>query len=381
MKNLDRTTQITIVEKVLKEMKHAKEYVEKNWNASWQEEYQKAYSKTLRFVPMDILQAEEEKLNNTVHLENVYNDNSNNRVPLARLKLNIDGEYHECLFGEIDWVNMNSNQARRRFAFDHDGNIEYNKLSRKDNKPSYFTKHNLTNNNLEVILSKENELIYIKNNDKELLKQYNEVKIIKNYETGEKTVIINPNINKRRKELSNKPTTFFEARFDSDNNLENAFIKIDTHRKDGKVNGTYRLDAHWQKGIRTSFYSRKGKKIELNGNNEFLENFSNLLLPTLTSNRKEDEITKSFFNAIRKIYSQEIDKNVLFFENQYFNISQVDKIEDIIDEELKSIRGEIPLTSLTDRLNNTIYSRNQDNFYYEYRPTSLKKKQKKQSLK
>ena len=181
--------------------------------------------------------------------------------------------------------------------------------------------------------------------------------------------------------MSNKPTTYFEARFDSDNNLENAFIKIDTHRKDGKVNGTYRLDAHWQKGIRTSFYSRKGKKSELNGNNEFLDNFSNLLLPTLTSNRKEDEITKSFFNAIRKIYSQEIDKNVLFFENQYFNISQVDKIEDIIDEELKSIRGEIPLTSLTDRLNNTIYSRNQDNFYYEYRPTSLKKKQKKQSLK
>ena len=381
MENLDRTTQFNIVEKVLKEMNHAKEYVEKNWNASWQEEYQKAYSRTLRFIPMNILQEEEDKHNNIIHLENVYNNNSNNRVPLARIRLNIDGEYHECLFGEVDWVDMNSNQAKRRFSFDHDGNIEYVKISKQKNKPSYITNHNITNNNLEIKLKKDKNFISIKNTDKELIKQYNEVKIIKDYETGEKTVIINPNFDKRKRHLSNKQTTYFEARFDSDNNLENAYIKIDTHRKDGKVNGTYRLDASWLKGIRANFYSRKGKKYELSENNELSENFSNLLLPTLNSDRKEDEIVKSFFNAIKKVCNNEIDKNDLFFENQFFNISQVDKIEDIIDEELKNIRGEIPIRSLTDRLNNTIYSRNQDNYYYEYRPTSLKKKEKKQSLK
>ncbi len=362
---MDKATQRKVVDDVLKEMNEIDKIARKEWNASWEEFCSGAYSKALSEYDMssDFIKILEENNDNAYDLTGLLKKGNKVNVPLKKANIKLGKNTYECGFEKVEWKNMKTNKAVRFFSFDNNGNIG---LIKKSDKNTYGIDCNITNNDFAIIMNNKNHILVENNNDM-LYKKYNDLEIIKNYEDGTKTVKIV------------KVPTQFEARFDSDDNLEYAFLKINKYKSNGKVNGTYRIDASWNKGIRANYYSRKGNKIDLSEDQEKLEEFSNLIVPIITSNNEENKYISSFIKATGKMINGEIDQNELFYENQYFNLDFITEIENRIDDELKVIKNEIPSKTIIDKLYFTINSKNANNFYDEYKPRTLKKKAKKQS--
>ena len=369
MEQLDKEMQMIAVEKVLEEMQKAEEYV-KSWNASWYEELLDAHCLALHYgIGEASVRDLEDKYGSKYRLANAFYSKESIGVPLAKETLvgnntntgkrNIN---FECEFGRIDWHAMKSHKSRRYFSFNNNGQIYFSKTVEKRITPqnprkiSYDATFNVLSNDFSMNITiyklipdwrKElmADYISIDLNENILTKKLNDIEIIEDLNTGIKLIKIVKEHNQQ-----NNASIVFEATLDSNENLEMGAIAINTHKSNGKVNGTYRFDVSRKKGIRANFYSRKGIKVDLTTNSMLLENTNNLLLPTSNNQNSGDIIVSNFASSTQNAIAKSLNQRVISFDSSDFNMETVKQTETMIIEVLKTIKGELPLSGLVERI-------------------------------
>ena len=182
--------------------------------------------------------------------------------------------------------------------------------------------------------------------------RYNDIEIIQDLNTGVKIVRISKKYDRRDKE--NNASVVFEAVLNADDSLEMGAVAINTHKGNGKVNGTYRFDVSRKKGIRANFYSRKGIKIDLTTNPMLLGTANTLLLPSPNSENSSDIIVSNFANSTQNAIAKNLSEKVISFDNSDFNMEAVKQAKSNIIEMLKCIKGELPLCGLVERIDNCL---------------------------
>jgi len=378
MENLDNETQMIAVEKVLEEMKKAEEYV-KSWKACWYEQLLDAHCLPLHY---EIGEADvrdmERKYEPRYRLANAFHSGDSIGIPLAKEILvgnnTLTGERNisfECEFGKIDWYGMSSHKATRHFSFNNNGIIEFSKsakLGKKQtllhpNKISYGTSFNVLSNDFDITITLdqligdgtvENKRDYLTFSLKDniLTEKFNDIEIMRDLSTGLRLVRITKKYDKKNKQ--NNASVVFEATLYPDDSLKFGAVAINTHKANGKVNGTYRFDASRKKGVRANFYSRKGIKIDLVNNPGLLNTANSLLLPAPNDQNSGDIIVSSFANSTQNVIAKNLSEKVISFDNSDFNMESVKKAEAKIIEMVKCIRGELPLFGLVERIDNCL---------------------------
>lgn len=370
METLNNDIQIIAVKKVLEEMQKAEEVVN-DWNVSWWEQCLDAYSMSLYYTGMADVQDIEKKYYNQYILPNVYYPENRIGEPLRKVIL-VDcyGKDHECEFGRIDWYGMKSHKSTRHFSFNNNGIIEFSKDSeyrqtiQHPKRISYKASFNVLSTDFNVSITLDEltqdwrekykyDHLSISLNENIITKRFNNIEIIQDLNTGMKSVKIIKKYNKTNRP-NNNTSLVFEALLNTDDGLQMCAVSINTHKGNGKINGTYRFDISRKKGIRANFYSRKGIKIDLTTNPTLLET-ANTLLPTLDSQNSEDIIISTFINSIQNAIEKNSSEKVISFDNFDFITESLKQVEDKTIEMIKCIKGEIPLPGLIERINNCLY--------------------------
>lgn len=375
MEKISEELQIYAVEKVLEEMKKVEEFVS-NWNASWYEQLLNAHCLPLHYeIGEEDVRKLEQRYGFRYKLANAFYSAESIGVPLVKETLignnSLTGERNipfECEFGRVEWHSMFSNKSSRYFSFTNDGEICFSKdVKRRQTiqhpkQVSYETSYNVLSNDFTIDIKVDeltqdwmNEYKYeyltfsLKGNI--LTKKFNNIEIIQDLSTGVKIVRIEKKYNKMSKE--NNASVLFEAVLNPDDNLEMGAVVINTHKGNGKVNGTFRFDVSKTKGVRANFYSRKGVKIDLTTNPMLLGTTNTLLLPSSNNNTGE-LIVSDFVSSTQKNIAENLSERVISFDSSDFNMEAVKQAENRIMEMVKCIRGELPLSGLVERLDNCL---------------------------
>lgn len=368
MGNLTKEEIIIAVEKVLKEMERAEEFVT-CWKTSWREQCLDAYCMDLFHTGPAVVQDLERKYREYYKLANVYNPESRIGEPLRKVVLEDDfGKKYECEFGRIDWTGMNSHKSERSFSFKNNGDISFSKDVKRELTPqhpkqtSYEATFNVLSNDFSINITiteltsgntwNKNDFISITLCQNILTKKFNNIEIIEDLNTGIKLVRIIKKYDKKDK--NSNASVIFEATLNPDDSLEMGAIAINTYKGNGKVNGTYRFDVSRKKGVRANFYSRKGIKIDLTTNPMLLGTANTLLLPSPNNQNNSDIIVSNFANSTQNVIAKNITEKVISFDNSDFNMEAVKQAEYKIIEMLKCIKGELPLQGLTERIDNCL---------------------------
>ena len=374
MEILDKESQLIAVEKVLEEMQKAEECV-KSWNASWWEQLLDAHCLPLHY---EIGEADvrdmERKYESRYKLANAFYSADSIGIPLAKETLvgnnTLTGERSkefEVEFGRIDWYGMNSHKSTRHFSFNNNGTIEFSKSSKARStlkhprRISYNTSFNVLSNDFDISITLDQltddwrekykyDYLTLSLKGNILVEKFDDIEIIRDLSTGMRLVRIEKKYDKRNKQ--NNASVAFEAILNPDDSLEYGSVAIQTHKGNGKVNGTYRFDVSRKKGIRANFYSRKGVKVDLTSNPALLGTANTLLLPQANSNNSGDIIVSNFANSTQEAIARNLTEKVISFDNSDFNMESVNQAEERIIEMVKCIRGELPLTGLIDRIDN-----------------------------
>lgn len=368
--------QIIAVEKVLKEKKKAEEFV-MQWNSSWYEQLLDAHCLSFHYELGEAdVRDMEIKYEPRYKLSNAYYSGDSFGIPLIKETLvgdnTLTGEKNikfECEFGRIDWYGMNSHKSRRYFSFNNNGQISFKKdVKRRQNtqhpkKISYETSFNVLSNDFTVKITIDELIQDWRNKYKHdyltlslegniLTEKFNDIEIIQDLNTGIKLVRIVKAYDKCNR--NNNASVVFEAELNPDDSLEMGAVAINTHKGNGKVNGTYRFDVSRKKGIRANFYSRKGVKVDLTTNPILLGTANTLLLPSPNSQNSGDIIVSNFANSTQNAIAKNLTEKVISFDNSDFNMEAVKKAELRIIEMVKCIKGELPLPGLVERIDNCI---------------------------
>lgn len=367
MEQINQETQIIAVEKVLEEMQEA----EKNlmeWNAYWWESYDNIVVPTeYLYDYYDLNDAKEcaKFFGESTYVYNLRTDKPLG-IPLKRFVSNPVYNQDICT---IKWTGIQTNNSSRKIIFNNTGEISLEKHSKKRTKKQcksieYEANYNVLSDDFSINISIVDTLIprcfgqykyyelSISLKDGLLTIRYNDIEIIKDLNTGMKIIRISKKYDKRNKE--NNASVVFEALLNPDDSLEKGAITVDTHKGNGKVNGTYRFDVSRKKGIRANFYSRKGVKIDLTTNPVLLGTANTLLLPSSNNNTSSGLIVSDFATSTQKAIAKGLSEKVISFDNSDFNMESVKEAESRILEMLKCIKGELPLPGLVERINNCI---------------------------
>jgi len=371
MEILDKENQLIAVEKVLEEMQKAEECVN-SWNSSWWEQCLDAYSMSLYHTGMADVQDIEKRYYEHYKLPNIYYPENRTGEPLRKVILEDDyGKEYECEFGRIDWYGMNSHKSTRRFSFNNNGIIEFSKSTKAGQKQtpqhprriSYNTSFNVLSNDFEISITLDQltddwrekhkyDYLSLSLKGNILIEKFNDIEVMRDLSTGMRLVRIVKKYDKRNRQ--NNASVAFEAALNPDDSLEYGAVAVETHKGNGKVNGTYRFDVSRKKGVRANFYSRKGVKVDLTSNPVLLGTANTLLLPQANSNNSGDIIVSNFANSTQVAIAKNLSEKAISFDNSDFNMQSVNQAERRIIEMVKCIRGELPLPGLIDRIDNCL---------------------------
>ena len=372
MESLEEETQIVVLERLLEEMKSVEEFASTTWNASWWEQCSDAYSKDLaNDKGLYSLSKLEQKYQGYYTLSNVYNQNLITGEPLRKeILIDEDGKKYECEFRRIDWNNMNSNKSKRFFSFKSNGDIHFSKENKKTltlqhpKNTSYEANYNVLSDNFMIKISisqltqtsdwrncnvEKHDYITISLNENFLIERLNDIEIIYNLNTGMKSVKIVKEYDKRNRK--NNTSSDFEVTLNSDDTLIKGVAVINTHKGNGKINGTYRFDVSRNKGVRANFYSRTGIRVNLIENLNLLQTPNQLLL-TESGDKNSSAIVLDFTNSSQKAILKNLSQKEITFDSSDFNMEKIRQAEQNVIEKLKSMKGELPLTGLGKRVNN-----------------------------
>lgn len=377
MDQINKEMQVIAVEKVLEEMRRAEEIVMK-WNASWYEQLLNAHCVSLHseIGEFDVRKMEK-KYEPRYKLANAFYSGDSIGIPLIKETLVGDniltGEENinfECEFGRIDWYGMNSHKSSRHFSFNNNGDISFKKDVKRTQtihhpkQISYEASYNVLSSDFAIKITLTEltqdwrnkykyDYITLSLEGNVLTEKFNDIEIIQDLSTGMKLVRIAKAYDKC--DRSSNASVVFEAVLNLDDNLEMGAVAINTHKGNGKVNGTYRFDVSRKKGIRANFYSRKGVKVDLTTDPMLLGTANRLLLPSSNSQSSGDIIVSNFANSTQNAIAKSLTEKVISFDNSDFNMEAVKQAELRIMGMLKCIKGELPLPGLVERIDNCIF--------------------------
>ncbi len=376
MDQINKEMKVIAVEKVLEEMRKAEEIVMK-WNASWYEQLLDAHCVSLHseIGEFDVRKMER-KYESRYKLANAFYSGDSIGIPLIKETLVGDniltGEENinfECEFGRIDWYGMNSHKSSRHFSFNNNGDISFKKDVKRTQtiqypkQMSYEASYNVLSSDFAIKITLTEltqdwrnkykyDYITLSLEGNVLTEKFNDIEIIQDLSTGIKLVKIVKAYDKC--DRSSNATVVFEAVLNFDDNLEMGAVAINTHKGNGKVNGTYRFDVSRKKGIRANFYSRKGIKVDLTTNPMLLGTANRLLLLSSNSQSCGDIIVSNFANSTQNAIAKNLTEKVISFDNSDFNMEAVKQAEFRIIEMVKCIKGELPLYGLVERIDNCL---------------------------
>lgn len=372
----NKEMQVIAVEKVLEEMRRAEEFVMK-WNASWYEQLLDAHCVSLHseIGEFDVRKMER-KYEPRYKLANAFYSGDSIGIPLIKETLVGDniltGEENinfECEFGRIDWYGMNSHKSSRHFSFNNNGDISFKKDVKRiqtiqhPKQISYEASYNVLSSDFTIKITLAEltqdwrnkykyDYITLSLEENILTEKFNDIEIIQDLSTGIKLVKIVKAYDKC--DRSSNASVVFEAVLNPNDNFEIGAVAINTHKGNGKVNGTYRFDVSREKGIRANFYSRKGVKVDLTTDPMLLGTANRLLLPSSNSQSCGDIIVSNFANSTQNAIAKSLTEKVIIFDNSDFNMEAVKQAELRIIGMLKCIKGELPLPGLVERIDNCI---------------------------
>ena len=354
---LNSENQMLAIEKVLEEMQKAEETIN-SWNAMWWEEYVDCVLPQEYF---DRFHWENEKLDSEVSkIDQKTETDKYNGIPLKNIVL---GGKYSCDIGTISWHGIKTNNSIRRIVFHNDGSIYLEKNSIKnqtEKRPrriSYNASYNVLLNdfNISIILDQltndwiqkyQNMFFLMALKDNVLTERFDNIEIVKDFHQKTKLIKITKKVEEK--------TVIFEGKLDTKNNVEIATITINTHKGNGKINGIYRIGVNRKKEIFANFYSRKGIKFDLTIDPMLLNTARELLLSISNSQKDRDDIIADFVNSFLNIIDKSLIKEDVNFDNFEINMATVKQIENRIIEMIKSIKGELPLQGLIQRIDNCL---------------------------
>lgn len=263
-------------------------------------------------------------------------------------------EYENEDYYTIEWYGINTKKATRRIVFKGNGDVSLEKNNKGRKKINYKANYNVVIKNFDLSLEtitpegnkSKRECVDVSLKDNILTERLNDIKIITDLNTGKKKISIVKDYDKMYLH-NNMPAVNFEANLDQDGKITSANAVVTLHKRNGKVNGSYRFDVNKSKGLRANYYTRKGKKIDLTTNPLLLETANYLL----ASKIQDDEmIVRDFTNATQNSINNNITDRVINFDYSDFSAESIKNTEDKIRSTISSIKGEIPLKILSDNL-------------------------------
>ena len=365
----DKEIQLIAVEKVLKEMLMAEEYV-RGWNASWYEQCADAYSSDLCCMGESDILDFQEKYHDHYVLQDVKSLENRIGEPLRKVVLVGDfNDEYECEFGKIAWEGMCSKKAIRSFCFSNDGKITFTKDDKKKEekrrnrklKDDIYTSYDATYNvlsddfNLNVTVDRVvtekysrrfRDYIEFSRCGDIVIKRLNDIYIYQDLKTNDKIIKIEKGYRRRNKSFNSSVS--FEAVFDSFDTFQKGAVEIKTYKGNGKVNGTYRFDVSREKGARANFYSRKGVKVDLIHHLELLKK-ANLLL-SAKSPSTGDMVISKFADSTQQAVANSLGNRVISFDATDFTMDAVSNADKRVVGTIKNIQGELPLYGLNQRI-------------------------------
>ena len=368
MEKIDENTQIIAVEKVLEEMKYA-ERILNSWQTCWWEEYQNVVLTQEYFdnFHWDYLKLSDEDKDENEKIDKYTRTTEYMGIPLKHLML---GEKYNCDVSTINWYDILTKNSSRNLLFHNNGNIELHKKSHKwpsKKRPTaieYDANYNVLSNDFDISVTIDSLMdnyfekhnytyltLSLKSNV--LTEKFNDIEIIRYLDSGIKVIKIVKKHNKREKQ--NNSSVIFEAVLNPDNNLEMGSVVINTHKGNGKINGTYRFDVSKEKGVNANFYSRKGVKIDLTTNPLLLSKANTLLLSKPSNQNSSDIIVADFANSTQNTIAKNLSEKVISFDSSDFNMESIIQAEATIIENIKHLKGELPLYGLIERIDNCLY--------------------------
>ena len=364
MENLDKETQMIAVKKVLEEMKMAEDFIN-NWKVAWWETYENAVLPHEYFEWMFLMEDARKLDKEAIKIDENTATEDYRGIPLKHIT--IGGKY-SCDVSSIIWSGILTKQSTRDIEFHNTGNISLKKFPNKaptkthQKTISYEALYNVLSNDFNINFTlkesilgnawKKIDFMSINLCQNILTEKINDIEITKDLNTGMKLVRIVKKYDKRNRQSN--ASIAFEATLNPDDSLEMGAVAINTHKSNGKVNGTYRFDVSRKKGVRANFYSRKGVKVDLATNPMLLETANNLLLPAPSNQNSGDIIVSNFTNSTQNAITKNLSERVISFDSSDFNMETVKQAETKIIEMLKTIKGELPLTGLVERIDNCL---------------------------
>ena len=217
---------------------------------------------------------------------------------------NHEVQYNGKLFyksEQIQWQGIKSKKSDRTILFERTGDIKFEKNS-FNNLPTYEASCNV--NSQDFIISAKypyingydflgkpqnsNHYYNLTRNGNFYIVSMDKIEIIYDIEKGTKTIrIMQP------KEQYGDASITFEAKINEAGKFNKGYIQITTHKGNGKINGTYRINVN-PEGVQANYYSRKGKKYELNNNPLLTGNILRLSAPKGESASLSEHITATF---------------------------------------------------------------------------------------
>ena len=359
METIDDEKQLLAVNKVLDEM-HKVETYASNWNAMWWEQCLNAYSLSLYYITQADVFTLERKYNDYYKLGDVFSPELKVGAPLKTAELVDDTGYkHNVEFGRIDWYGMESNRSVRNFTFSNNGLITINKvpkhkLSFYNPKLSYNASFNVLSNNFDISVINEKLTSFVDGksetdnytfslNENELTMKLNEIEIIKNIHSGKKSIRIVKPFNSCGNNLSIRAEMYLKL----DGTLKLGLIAVNSHKEDGKINGSFRFEVTHDRGVHAKFVSRRGDNIDIKIKNELLDDVIGLLEqePSVGS-----LVIIDFINSVKNVLKNSPNLKFVPFNSLDFEMNSLKDIENQIINIVKSIKGELPLAGLVERL-------------------------------
>ena len=353
--------QIYVNEKVLSEIRQT----EKNliaMNAYWQEGYDIVETSS---IPEEFsTYGTDEEANKVDRLDRIELDFS--AIPLRWIKM------PDSFFGavtKINWHSILTKKTSRKIEFGYDGTITISKKPRifSSKKNQRNNSYNASYNVLHDDFKLQQEILTVRENahyKTECEKEETEISRINNIITkrhngieirqdlvSEKTYIKITTPNDKEHNASSN----FYVTLDRNGTVEKVTLEINTHKGNGKVDGTYRLIVTEEDGIEAYFCTRKGIHIPLEVSFEEEQNKeqSTIVLPQIVK-----DLTSISALVIPKTSSDQRISSILEtasvrpinFDYSKFNEQAIKEAEQKSEELLKRLKDEIPLEGLISRM-------------------------------
>lgn len=324
-----------------------------SWDVNWHEKYSDVYVPKSCFDDTPSIDDEINKKIGSygINVYRVYIDKLN-RLPIKIIR--IDDKY-DCEASVVEWNNITTHNSTRNIEFRNDGDILLSKDSKRKKGYSYDAEYNVLSDNFSLDMRRISsadkyfspvDRCSISVEDDRVIKKCGSIVIIDDLSTGKKTLQIGTPSPRRR---DGARGVLFEATYDEEGNLEKSSLVLNTFKCHGKVNGTYRLDASKKKGVRANFYSRKGKRVDLSSNPLICESLKKMALLYFDGDL-EKNIISEYFDVMQEHIEMGFNNTSTTPVLGDLGMDLVSDMDKRFIELLKTIKGELPLSGLTERV-------------------------------